>query len=217
MSTQSTFWNAVKSKSPFERIVFAVTIAVACSTCIFGAAIYILQNNSFVFWCSIGYILILIALPFALRHSGVQPVYNRSRLLAVLYFAFVGDIILNGLGGLGWYRLAYHYDDLVHFAAPILGVIFCSAWAIARLHSAETYADVYIALWSMAGLVFAFTVLWEPAELLIDYLFHVETSGQYGQNLDTLYDMLMDCAGVIVGRVIMQYAYRPLTRWLREP
>lgn len=203
------------SLTAFERIVFGVSAGIFLCTPVFGAYAWVVADLAFVFGSALVYLGVAMALPYLLRRFlPIDPSFRFSRILALSYAALCTNIVLNGLGALGWYRISYYYDDSVHFLTPVVGTIMFTVWYLVRFPSVTSRGYAY-AINAMAAVVFVLSVLWEPSEIVIDAAFGVKTYGQEGQALDTLYDILMDCAGILAARVYIEYRGRALLNWLR--
>ncbi|MCW1930098.1 MAG: hypothetical protein KIH62_002155 [Candidatus Kerfeldbacteria bacterium] len=206
-----------RSLSSFQRITYGVAAGAILLSIVFGIYAWIELNSPFIFWSSLVYVALLLALPWIVRRSGAHQRYSFSRIVTLLCFCITINLALNGLGSIGWYRSTLHYDDIVHLVTPILGVMLCMIWLCVRRQDELSYRDIQGLLLRVSLFVAALSVLWEPCELLLDMLFRVHTAGQDGQSLDTVYDIVVDGVGVVCAYVLCRQFWQPILRWLQKP
>lgn len=202
--------------SSIERLVLGSTAGITCVSVVFGAYEWLELSSPFIFGGSLVYVALLLILPWILQKSHIQHEYSFSKVYAFVCGCITVNLVLNGLGSIGWYRISDHYDDIVHIVTPFLGFLLAILWIYVRHGPAYTHAQMLrIALW-IALFVVCMGVLWEVVEVLLDSVFLVHTSGQDGQPLDTLYDIIDDAVGAICGYVFILCYRTPFLNWFRS-
>ncbi|MBI4691853.1 MAG: hypothetical protein HY773_00165 [Candidatus Terrybacteria bacterium] len=128
---------------------------------------------------------------------------KKKEALIKLQFYTAVALVLNGLGGLGFfqfYRYGLPYDKIVHFIVSLMATIgltqFICAWWNWEFKKAITAVIILI----MAG-----GVGWEGFEFLTDFVFKTKTFGIYGEyvNKDTIMDIILNVLGIIAGFIIL--------------
>lgn len=113
--------------------------------------------------------------------------------------ALAVSIGLNGIGGLGLYKLykvGIPYDKIMHFVIPVILLVFGAYFLVHRFNKTKKYAIVFMII-----AVFVGSVLWEGVEVGQDRIFGTKTAGVYGEDYinDTILDIVSAIAGLAVG------------------
>lgn len=138
----------------------------------------------------------LIVLPgFIFKSENARKKHSLEKIQIILAIG----LLINGLGGLGLYKLyliGFQYDKLTHFITPLIFSVglayFLEAWFGLTLKKALVF--------SVAMVIFG-SFLWEFLEWFSDYFFDTELlGGGTGQILrDTLFDLMANAVGIFVG------------------
>lgn len=172
------------------RLHWAV-VAYAVVTMALAAAVGLTATDLFTRLTMLGGILACIAVWQTVRDPAVIACLMTMVLAAVLGW------------GLDLYGRIWWYDDLVHFASSLVGVI-----AIARLTLPRFRADSVLLLLTALWLAWlGIGSLWEIAEWTSDQLTGTGHSRGYA---DTMADMILNSAGSALGVWVYW-------RWLRTP
>lgn len=128
---------------------------------------------------------------------------KKKESLIKLQFYTALALMLNGLGGLGFFQLYRYdlpYDKIVHFIVPLMATIGFTQFVCAWWN------------WQFKKVVFAVGILtmiggigWEIFEYLSDLLLKTKTFGIYGEyiNKDTIMDIFFNVSGIITGVIIL--------------
>jgi hypothetical protein len=106
---------------------------------------------------------------------------------------------LNGLGGLGFYKLyrfGIPYDKIMHFIVPAI-LMVCGVYLLVhRFGKSKKYAAIF-----MIASIFIGSLVWEGVEVGQDRIFGTKTAGVYGEDYtkDTILDIVAAVAGIGVG------------------
>ena len=142
----------------------------------------------------------LIFLPRIIFRKPVDE--KKKRALIKFQFLITFILLINGIGGLGLYKLykiGFEYDKLMHFVSPLLAVLFGSAFI-----SVWFRKNAKIALVITVSLILLGGVLWEILEATSDKFLGTTLLGG-GENLiavDTAKDLFMNVIGTILGAII---------------
>src|SRR3990167_7238482 len=119
----------------------------------------------------------------------------------VLQFNIAVNLLINGAGGLGLYRLyliGFEYDKLTHFVTPMLLTVgiytFLRVWY--ELKHIETLIFV-------ATGIFVAGIGWEMLEYLSDFFFHTQLLGGGSAQIfkDTAFDMVANTLGIMTAGI----------------
>ncbi len=144
--------------------------------------------------------LLIILIPgFFARHASVYRRAVVRRYQAVLALC----IAVNGLGGLGLYKLykvGIQYDKILHFLVSSI-LVLIAAHFLFHWRSYSATRAVILAL----VIVIAGGILWEVWEVLQDAVFHTQTAGVYGADYfnDTMFDLIFDVIGSVCGGILL--------------
>lgn len=113
--------------------------------------------------------------------------------------AIAASIGLNGLGGLGLYKLykfGIPYDKIMHFLIPAILMVFGVYFLTKRFSVTKKYATI-----AMIVGIFVASVAWEGVEVAQDRIFGTKTAGVYGEDYvgDTVWDMIAATGGIGAG------------------
>ena len=144
----------------------------------------------------------LIMLPrFLFREkSDKKRMYATLRLQGLIALI----LLLNGLGGLGLYKLyviGFEYDKLMHFTGPMLltlfGSDFVSTWFDKKRKNALIVSG---------GLVVLGGLLWESLEAMSDAFLGTSLlgGGEGLAALDTMIDLIMNVLGVLLAFAVFR-------------
>lgn len=134
---------------------------------------------------------------FKTKDEHKKKVLERSQL--VIAFA----MLINGLGGLGLYKLyqfGIEYDKILHFIIPTLMTIviayFLIHWYDKPLRFATTFAVIAVLVGGIG---------WEAWEVTQDKIFGTQTAGVYGEDYvrDTTLDIFADIGGTVLGAYLI--------------
>lgn len=138
----------------------------------------------------------LIVLPgFIFKSKDVHKKHSLEKIQVIIAIG----LLINGLGGLGLYKLyliGFQYDKLTHFITPLIFTVgfvyFLKAWFGLTFKRALVF--------SVSMVIFG-SFLWEFLEWLSDYIFDTELlGGGTGQIVrDTVFDLIFNALGIIVG------------------
>lgn len=148
--------------------------------------------------------IFIIFLPrMIFKHSDNK---TRTKALDELEGVTAISLFLNGLGGLGLYKLylvGFPYDKLVHFLVSFIFIVALSRF-IEIWYKKSTNQSLLIA----AALVIMAGLGWEVIEAVSDKVLNTQLLGGGSSRIfeDTLWDVAMDLTGVIlgVGTVLLQ-------------
>ncbi len=180
----------------FTRVVSGIVWIGSAVAIVFGIYHHLKIYDPFVLVSACIYVLVVVSTQWA---------HPNRKLTALLQLFMIVNMILNGFGTNGLYRTSLHYDDLVHFLSPAFLMFAGLMWQRIRQRP----------LWVAVVFSILISVGWEPTEIAFDYYFKTHTYGQTGQDLDTVYDIIMDLSGIIVAGLVYWKWEQPLLRWLR--
>jgi len=121
---------------------------------------------------------------------------DTNKVVEQSQLALAAAIGLNGLGGLGLYKLyqlGIPYDKIMHFVVPL--ILFMTGISLLKYRFSKTKKTAVII---MALLIFSGSLLWEGIEVLQDRVFGTKTAGVYGEDYeqDTILDIVSDVCGI---------------------
>ena len=144
----------------------------------------------------------LIVLPQLIFRNQVSEKKKFAVLKLQLFIA--GVLLMNGLGGLGLYKLyivGFEYDKLMHFVGPMflafLGFDFISTWFGKSYKTSAILAGILVILGGF---------FWEILEATSDIFLGTSLLGG-GDGLaasDTIADILMNFLGVLVALAVIK-------------
>lgn len=129
---------------------------------------------------------------------------EKEKILLKLQTTIAVVVIMNGLGGLGLYKLylvGFGYDKLMHFLSPLLIALVGSEFIKIWFKKKSGYATATSALLVIFG-----GVVWEILEAVSDKFFGTTFlgGGDSIYALDTKQDLLMNVLGVLLGVVLLR-------------
>jgi hypothetical protein len=158
----------------------------------------------------LGFIFVLIApiILFVPRNlykiKSVRKNYNANAVL--LMEAFLLIILINGISELKYDNDIFDYDSLNHFVNPLLITILIGLlYTLLNYEYREKINNKKIAGFSLIATI-ALVLLWEPFELLIDFLFKTKLVYDKFQSpfLDTSLDIAFGISGSLLGFFIIK-------------
>jgi glycopeptide antibiotics resistance protein len=200
----------------FQRIADGLVWGASCAALIFGFYKLRTYNDNFVFWSTVAYVIGLFCILPWFRSDNMLRRYGYKRLASTIELLLLASLIVNGYGTLGWYRTTVHYDDFVHFITPAMITWGAGIWYVSHVALKRQLTKLPRKAYWVIGIGLACGLLWEPLELLFDYLFATTTSGQAGQELDTLYDVIMDVLGVCAGWAVFLLTRVRMLKWIQR-
>ena len=147
----------------------------------------------------IGTSVLSVALVFIFGYSFSTNSKKQNDVVEYCQAALAVSIGLNGIGGLGLYKLykvGIPYDKIMHFVIPVILLVFGAYFLVHRLNKTKKYAIIFMVI-----AIFVGSVLWEGVEVGQDRLFGTKTAGVYGEDYinDTILDIVSAIAGLAVG------------------
>lgn len=144
--------------------------------------------------------MLLVALPgwiFRTQDARKKMVVERSQL------AIAFSIFVNGLGGLGLYKLykiGIPYDKILHFFLPAIFIVSITYFLLQWYGRSRRFAISFAVVSVLVG-----GIAWEGFEVAQDKLFGTKTAGVYGADYerDTTLDIFADIGGSILGAYLV--------------
>lgn len=133
---------------------------------------------------------------------------QKKSVLAKIQLRLSYCLILNGLGGMGLfklYKIGFQYDKLIHFLVPFILCLtivdFLNNW-----FGVEPEKIIYLT----ALLIIVLGVTWEFFEYATDAVFGSKTFGLYGLDIttDTLWDNIFNFLGIITAVLFKKFSLR---------
>lgn len=147
----------------------------------------------------VGVSAVSVAVVFLFGHLFKTEDKTKNHVVEHCQMALAVSIGMNGLGGLGLYKLyrvGIPYDKIMHFVIPVILLVFGVYFLMHRYNKPKKYAIVF-----MVVAVFVGSVVWEGVEVGQDRLFGTKTAGIYGEDYvnDTILDIVSAAAGLALG------------------
>lgn len=161
----------------------------------FGIYHHVKIYDPFVLVSAMIYVAIVIA---------TRWLHPNRKLTAIFQIFLIVNMVLNGLGTNGLYRTSLHYDDLVHFTSPAMLMFAGLLWQDIRRKP----------FWPAVVFTIVVSFGWEPTEIVLDAVLKTHTYGQEGQDLDTVYDIIMDISGIGAVAIVFYRWRTQIMRWL---
>lgn len=151
-------------------------------------------NPKFMAWISFASAIILVSPQMIFKSNDAK----RQKYLKNLQLAMAISLILNGLGGLGFFQLykyGFEFDKMTHFTVSFVLIItlskFLEVWYNFSFKKSLAISIILIA---------TIGILWEFLEFASDVIFKTQTLGKYGKEIskDTVLDVILNFIGIIL-------------------
>lgn len=163
-----------------------------------------------------GISLISVGVVFLFGHLFRTQDKKQNNVVEQCQIAIAASIGMNGLGGLGLYklyRIGIPYDKVMHFIVPVILLVFGVYFLIHRFNKTKKYAIIFMIIGIFVG-----SLLWEGVEVVQDRLFGTKTAGVYGEDYvnDTVLDIVSAVVGLGVGTLLVLRSKRVTENFIEK-
>jgi hypothetical protein len=195
--------------------LFVIRLTLVAFSIVFGIAAVVLWPSSDpnLHFNAVASLVCSVALwlPLLLMHIFKTTDVTSPRAQVVAEFSWTLMLTINALGAIHFYYTWRYYDAVLHFCFPILGALLLSILIMGIFERFKRY-DLWMVRWTALGLSAVFILAWEVFEYVGDKFFHTDMHSQIGERYDTIYDVALGYAGLVIAYKVIEWALPRLRR-----